>query len=50
MHVVQRPLTDADLDQAWEIEREAFNVAGTHREHWEKWERDVGPERFEGVF
>jgi predicted acetyltransferase len=50
MHVVQRPLTEADLDQAWEIEREAFNVDDTHREQWEKWERDVGPERFEGVF
>ncbi len=50
MALDQRPLEEADLDQMWEIEREAFNVEPSHQEHWRKWERAIGPERIEGLF
>ena len=50
MPLIQRALTDADLDQAWEIEREAFNVDASHRDEWVRWERAVGLDRVEGVF
>jgi len=50
MALDQRPLEEADLDQVWEIEREAFNADPSHQEHWRKWERAIGPERLEGLF
>jgi predicted acetyltransferase len=50
MSVMQRPLTVDDLDQAWTLEREAFNAVDEHREPWERWERALGLERMEGVF
>jgi len=48
--LVQRPLSESDLDQMWEIELEAFNVDPAHRESWRRWECAAGPERFEGIF
>jgi len=50
MSVTQRSLTVDDLDQAWALEREAFNAVEAHREPWERWERALGLERMEGVF
>ena len=50
MSVTQRPLTVDDLEQAWALEREAFNAVDAHREPWERWERAIGLERMEGVF
>jgi predicted acetyltransferase len=45
----QRPLADGDLDQMWEIEREAFNADPAIAERWRGWVRAVGAERYEGV-
>ena len=50
MSVTQRPLTVDDLEEAWALEREAFNAVDAHREPWERWERALGLERMEGVF
>jgi predicted acetyltransferase len=50
MPLDQRPLEERDLDQMWDLEREAFNVDPTHREWWAQSERAAGLERLEGVF
>jgi predicted acetyltransferase len=50
MAITQRPLTDDDIDQAWALEREAFNAVDEHRVAWERWERALGLGRMEGVF
>lgn len=50
MGVEQRPLVEADLDQMWELEREAFNADPAHVEWWKKWERAIGLDRCEGLF
>jgi predicted acetyltransferase len=50
MEPEQRPLGEADLEQMWELEREAFNVDPADRDRWQRWERAAGPERFEGAF
>jgi predicted acetyltransferase len=46
----QRTLGENDLDQMWDLEREAFHVDPAHQEWWARWERANGLERFEGVF
>jgi predicted acetyltransferase len=46
----QRPLEERDLDQMWQLEREAFNVDPAHRDRWARWERAAGLDRLEGVF
>jgi len=50
MPLAQRPLAESDLDQMWEIEREAFDVDPAHHEWWVRWERAIGLDRFEGLF
>jgi len=50
MSITQRPLTVDDLEQAWTLEREAFNAVDANRESWERWERALGLDRMEGVF
>jgi predicted acetyltransferase len=50
MALAQRPLADGDLDQMWEIEREAFNADPVNLEWWKKCERAIGLERLEGLF
>ena len=50
MPLDQRPLEERDLDQMWELEREAFNVDPAHRDWWAQQERAAGLERLEGVF
>jgi predicted acetyltransferase len=50
MPLDQRPLRDGDLDQFWELEREAFHVAPADRERWQRGERATGLDRTEGVF
>lgn len=50
VQIVQRPLDEHDLDQMWELEREAFNVDPADRDWWAESERSVGLERLEGVF
>jgi hypothetical protein len=32
--VLQRPLRDEDLEQLWDLEREAFNAAPAERRAW----------------
>jgi predicted acetyltransferase len=50
MPLDQRPLEERDLDQMWELEREAFNVDPAHRDRWVRSERAAGLDRLEGVF
>jgi predicted acetyltransferase len=50
MPIDQRPLEERDLDQMWDLEREAFNVDPSHRDRWAQSERATGLERLEGVF
>jgi predicted acetyltransferase len=50
MGVEQRPLVEADLDQMWELEREAFNADPAHVEWWKTCERSIGLDRCEGLF
>ncbi len=50
MGIEQRPLVEADLDQMWEIEREAFNAEPAHFDWWRRWERTIGVHRIEGLF
>jgi predicted acetyltransferase len=50
MSLDQRPLQDGDLEQFWELEREAFHVAPADHDRWQRWERAIGLERVEGVF
>jgi predicted acetyltransferase len=50
MPLDQRPLEERDLDQMWQLEREAFNVDPAHREWWMRSERAAGLDRLEGVF
>jgi len=50
MRLDQRPLTEADLEQMWEIELAAFHADPAHRDWWMRWERAAGPGRIEGLF
>jgi predicted acetyltransferase len=50
MGLDQRPLADGDLDQMWDLEREAFHVDPAHRDWWLRSERGLGAARIEGVF
>jgi predicted acetyltransferase len=50
MGVEQRPLVEEDLDQMWELEREAFNADPAHEAWWKKGERSIGLDRCEALF
>jgi predicted acetyltransferase len=50
MSLDQRPLRDGDLDQFWELEREAFHVAPADHDRWLRGERAIGLDRVEGCF
>ena len=50
MPVEQRPLTEADLDQIWQLELEAFHADPADVERWKRWERAIGLDRMEGAF
>lgn len=50
MALVQRALEERDLDQVWDLEREAFHVDPGDEPRWRKWERLIGLERIEGLF
>jgi len=42
-----RPLENSDLHQAFRLDRQAFNLPESRREHWVRWSR---PERILGAF
>src|SRR5262245_22663639 len=49
MGAEQRPLEEGDLDQMWELSREAFHSDPAQVERWKQWERTLGLERGEGL-
>src|SRR5262249_34701392 len=50
MGAEQRPLEEGDLDQMWELSREALHSDPAQVERWKQWERTIGLERGEGLF
>jgi predicted acetyltransferase len=50
MPIELRRLGEADLEQMWQLEREAFNASPAHAEWWKADVRRTGFERWHGLF
>ncbi len=50
MPIESRPLGDDDLEQMWELEREAFNATPAHAEWWKAGVQRTGFDRWHGLF
>jgi predicted acetyltransferase len=50
MDVEPRPLGESDLEQMWQLERDAFNASPAHREWWTAGVRRMGFGRWHALF
>src|SRR5262245_5339035 len=50
MRIEPRPLDEGDLEQMWQLEREAFNAPQVHANSWKAGVRQRGFERWHGLF